>query len=242
VSVTATVGLRQRKKAETRDRIGAAAARLFAERGFEHVTVAQVGAEAGVSAKTVFNYFPVKEGLFFAGDPPVDDGLLRAVRIRPPGRSAYEAVRAYVVAAADDGPGLVRAVRERPAGMSVYEVIQRFRARPARAAGSAEVPVAARARAFAVSPQLRAYARGEFARHEAALADLLARDTAVPPDDPLPAVAAAALLAPVRAAFAARFARLAAGAAEPEVAERVRRDLDRAYDMLAPALADYARR
>jgi AcrR family transcriptional regulator len=239
VALTATVGLRDRKKLATRERIAAAAGRLFAERGFDRVTVARIATEAGVSPKTVFNYFPVKEGLFFAGAPPVDDGLLRAVRARPAGESAYAAVRRYAAAGTGDRSGLARAVRERPAGTSVYEAIERFHATPP---GTGAPDAATRARAYADSAHLQAYARAEFARYEAALADLLARDTAASPEDPLPAVAAAALLAPVRAMFGARLALLAAGRPEPVADDRVRRDLERAYDLLAPALVDYARR
>ena len=48
---------------QTRARIAEVAARLFLERGFDAVTVADVAREAGVSSVTVFNHFPRKEDL-----------------------------------------------------------------------------------------------------------------------------------------------------------------------------------
>lgn len=58
-------GLRDRKKTQTRQAISNIATRLFIERGFENVSVAEIAREATVSRKTVFNYFPRKEDLVF---------------------------------------------------------------------------------------------------------------------------------------------------------------------------------
>ena len=58
-------GLRERKKQQTRELIAETARRLFAERGFEQVSVAEIARTADVSEKTVFNYFPTKEDLVY---------------------------------------------------------------------------------------------------------------------------------------------------------------------------------
>ncbi|GAA3746867.1 TetR/AcrR family transcriptional regulator [Streptomyces tremellae] len=65
---------------ETRKRIAATASRLFAERGFDGVTVAQVGEAAGVSSVTVFKYFPKKEDLYFDRADEIRELLLAALR------------------------------------------------------------------------------------------------------------------------------------------------------------------
>ena len=52
---------RQRKKTATRDRIRAAALRLFREQGYDATTIEQIAADAGVSHMTFFRYFPTKE-------------------------------------------------------------------------------------------------------------------------------------------------------------------------------------
>src|ERR1700731_3873571 len=56
-------GLRERKKRLMRTQLSDTATAMFLERGFDAVRVAEVAQACGVSEKTVFNYFPVKEAL-----------------------------------------------------------------------------------------------------------------------------------------------------------------------------------
>jgi AcrR family transcriptional regulator len=87
------VGLRETKKLATRQHIADEAMRLFATRGFDHVTVADVAAEAAVSQKTVFNYFPTKEDLFYDEVPERARRLADAIRSRPAGESVVTTLR-----------------------------------------------------------------------------------------------------------------------------------------------------
>ena len=65
---------------------------MFVKRGFDHVTVAEVAAAAGVSEKTVFNYFPTKEDLFFDEVDEREAALVEAVSNREPGESVPAAL------------------------------------------------------------------------------------------------------------------------------------------------------
>src|SRR5438105_1986900 len=96
------VGLRERKKQQTRQEIFEASRRLFEKQGFEAVSVAAIAKAADVSEMTVFNYFPTKEDLFYAGMQFFEDQLLEAVRNRPRGESALKAFRRRVVEGADN--------------------------------------------------------------------------------------------------------------------------------------------
>jgi AcrR family transcriptional regulator len=87
------MGLREAKKERTRKEIADAAMRLFVERGFDRVTVAEVAEEAEVSQKTVFNYFPTKEDLFWDEVPEREAALVDAIRDRAPGESVVAALR-----------------------------------------------------------------------------------------------------------------------------------------------------
>ncbi len=69
---------------QTRARISQVATRLFLERGFDTVTVADVAREAGVSSVTVFKHFPRKEDLFLDRATDALDLLRSAVRDRGP--------------------------------------------------------------------------------------------------------------------------------------------------------------
>ena len=90
-------GLRERKKQETRSLIADAAGRLFAERGFDAVTVAEIAREANVSEATVFNYFPAKEDLFYSRLEAFEEELLEAIRQRQPGESVLAAFRGFLL-------------------------------------------------------------------------------------------------------------------------------------------------
>jgi AcrR family transcriptional regulator len=92
------MGLREVKKQQTRELIAAQAMRLFATRGFDQVTVLEVAAAAGVSEKTVFNYFPTKEDLFYDEVPAREAALIGAIRERRPGESILQSLRRLQVA------------------------------------------------------------------------------------------------------------------------------------------------
>jgi AcrR family transcriptional regulator len=90
-------GLRERKKARTRRLIAEAAARLFAERGYEHVAVSDVAHEAEVAEQTVYNYFRNKEQLVTDREEQIQDRLCDLIRSRPPGITPAAAIRDFIL-------------------------------------------------------------------------------------------------------------------------------------------------
>lgn len=70
--------------------------KLFVERGFDSVTVADVAEEADVSVNTVYNHFPTKEDLFFAQQETSDRGLVGLVSGRRRGESVVAFFRRQV--------------------------------------------------------------------------------------------------------------------------------------------------
>jgi AcrR family transcriptional regulator len=93
----ARTGLRELKKARTRRLIADTAARLFAERGYEHVAVSDVAREAEVAEQTVYNYFQTKEHLVTDRDQQIQDRLCGLIRSRPPGVTPAAAIRGFVL-------------------------------------------------------------------------------------------------------------------------------------------------
>ncbi|WP_236710632.1 TetR/AcrR family transcriptional regulator [Streptomyces sp. 150FB] len=94
--------LRERKKRETRQRISDVATTLFAARGFDQVTVAEVADVANVSAMTVFNHFARKEDLFLDRIPEAIEMFSTAVRDRQHDESPLAALRRMLLALLDE--------------------------------------------------------------------------------------------------------------------------------------------
>ena len=101
--------LRSRKKQRTRQEIAAAAMALFAKRGFDSVTVADIARAAEVSEQTVYNYYKTKESLVFDEDEAFEARFIAMVRDRPRTKSVIEAVRA-------EARTFLDALSRRPAG------------------------------------------------------------------------------------------------------------------------------
>ncbi|QXJ22011.1 helix-turn-helix transcriptional regulator [Actinomadura graeca] len=95
-----TPGLRELKRARTRAHIAAAAARLFAERGYENTAVVEIARAAEVSEQTVYNHFPVKQDLVLDRFEEVRARFAAAVRDRAPGTAPAEALRPEALALA----------------------------------------------------------------------------------------------------------------------------------------------
>lgn len=91
------IGLRERQKAARRQAISDAATALFLERGFDTVTMAEVAEAAGVSIKTIFNYFGSKEELFLDREAEARAATIAAITERPPGASITDGLLALLV-------------------------------------------------------------------------------------------------------------------------------------------------
>src|SRR6266542_2755257 len=160
-------GLRERKKQQTRQLLERTARRLFAERGFEQVSVAEIARAADVSEATVFNYFPTKEDLVYGRMETFEDALLQAIRERPVGEPVLAAFGRFVL---------------QPRGLLT-----------ATDAGAAE-ELANLSRMIANSPALLAREAQILARYTDALAGVIADETGAGRDDPRPWITANALI------------------------------------------------
>ena len=94
-------GLRERKKQRTREQIIEAAMGLFAERGYQATTIADIATAADVAPRTFFSYFPSKEAVVFHNVDRELDGLASALRDRLPGETAFDALRRWIDAMFD---------------------------------------------------------------------------------------------------------------------------------------------
>jgi AcrR family transcriptional regulator len=102
VVMTAVGGLRERKKARTREALQEAALDLFTRRGFDGTTVEEIADACEVSPRTFFRYFPTKEDVLFADSDARRDRLLAVLADQPPARPTFAALEAAMRALARD--------------------------------------------------------------------------------------------------------------------------------------------
>jgi AcrR family transcriptional regulator len=214
-TVEGDLGLRERKKLRTRQLIADTARRLFAERGFDRVTVAEIAREAEVAQATVFNYFPTKEDLFYSRLEAFEEGLLAAVRDRAPGQGVLAAFGAFLL-----GQGGVLAMNT-PGGDD-----------------EATVQVRTVTRVITESPALLARERQVFDHYARALAALIAEETGAEEGDVVPLVVANALLGLHRALIAYVREQALAGAPAARIRAGVRAEAERAIARLQRGLGD----
>ena len=167
-------GRRQRKKDATRRMITDAAMRLFLEKSFDQVTIAEIAESADVSVNTVFNYFPTKEDLFFASQPRGDSGLAGLAEARKPGEPVIGFLRRYLESRFEQ-------YRQAPISLAEFGFMAAVR------------------RVFHESPALQIYA-AQAARREAhdvedSFALALANDANAEADDLTPRLIAAQVIA-----------------------------------------------
>jgi AcrR family transcriptional regulator len=206
-------GKRELRRQETRARIVDAATELFAERGFDSVSVVEIAQRAGVVEKTVFNHFPVKEGLVFDADPPMRAALLRAVVRRPAGESVSAAAGSFVVAAVS------------------------LLGSPEAADGVADM-----ARVIRGSRTLQVREREILGELTDSLAQLIAEETSAPSGQVEPWLAAHAVLGLYASLLELARDQVLAGVSGPELAAELRRQGRRGLSLLQFGLAGYAKR
>jgi AcrR family transcriptional regulator len=90
------LGLRERKKQQTRETIERAALRLFAERGYDETTLADIANAANVAPRTIFAYFESKEDILLCEENGFLSQLKRRLDERPPGTTTVDAIREFL--------------------------------------------------------------------------------------------------------------------------------------------------
>jgi AcrR family transcriptional regulator len=211
MQVNEPLGLRERKKEQTRQLIAETARRLFVERGFAQVTVAQIARAADVAEQTVYNYFPTKEDLVYWRLESFEDELLAGIRARPAGESVLTAFWQWMM---------------RPHGLLDGQPISEG--------------LAAIGRVIAESPALRVREQQIFEHYTESLAGLLAAEKGAESGAIEPWVAANALMGLHRALVGYARRRILDGARNPALARDLRARAEEARDMLAAGLGDYA--
>ena len=164
-------GLRERKKRLMRQQLTDTATEMFVERGFDAVRVAEVADACGVSEKTVFNYFPSKESLVLDRF----DVTLASVRagLAEPGVGPVEAALRILDA---ELRSMTYFLEQQPDLPEILAKVRRFD------------------ELVRGTPSLRAYQLTERDKIIDTVAELLAEQAGISPDEPEPRIAATALI------------------------------------------------
>jgi AcrR family transcriptional regulator len=213
--MAAELGLRERKKQRTEQQIADTARRLFAQRGFEAVPVAEIARQAEVSEATVFNYFPTKEDLVYNRLEAFEEELLSSIRDRAPGESVLEAFARFV---------------STPRGLLASHDPEQVE------------HLAAITRVITQSPALLAREQQIYARYTEALAALLATESGARGGDIEPWIVAHALVGLHQAIVDYSRREILAGTRNPTLARRVRRQTQQGLKLLSHGLAHYGSR
>ncbi|MCX5532021.1 TetR family transcriptional regulator [Streptomyces sp. NBC_00006] len=142
-----TPGRRERKKAATRKALSDAALRLFLERGYDNVKVAEIAAAADTALTTLFAHFPGGKEALILGDSE------------------------------ERKTSLTAAVRERADGVSVLDALHEFMAGRGMFSDDLDNEFRRRLDLVVTTPALRRHARTLWVECEDALADVIAEET-----------------------------------------------------------------
>ncbi len=215
-------GRRERKREQTRRAIADAAMRLFAERGFDKVTVAEVAEAADVSVNTVFNHFPTKEDLFFGSQETPDDGLVRSLSARGPSEPVVAALRRYFAEAIERYREIPRERCDIESRAAIRQILM----------GSPALQVRA----------LQDARRRARAAPEALAAALASNPPGAEPDDLMPRLIAAQILSLHSTLFLQAEERRRAGQDIGEICESLERAAEAGLALLERGLGDFGAR
>ena len=210
--------LRERKKAQLRQRLSDTATQMFLTRGYDAVRVIEIAAACEVSEKTVYNYFPTKESLVL--DRWETTGQALRTGLSDPGLHPADAVRNIL---ADEVAALTAWLEAQSDTAAAIESVRRF------------------GELIAATPALRAYHDETLRRLTMMTAGLLADRAGQAADDPEPQIAATALLGLWGVHFTALRKYLDAARTPGAIRDAVMADVDTATRLIRTGLDSYGR-
>jgi AcrR family transcriptional regulator len=122
-----STGLRERKRQRTRTTIVRVALELFAEKGYETTTLAEIAEAADVGPSTLYAYFPSKDDILFSAHDAVRQSARTRILERPAHEAVADAMRVWIT---DELPPLFgtdsELVRRRRATIDSDESLQKL--------------------------------------------------------------------------------------------------------------------